>query len=208
MKCRSIIVWSLTVAACLLLGGGVTVLTAWGFAAYAERPSVTLPTDLSPNYKVVGWPVPEVPGWPAAPRDIAVNRLGGNTMVMATAFSPDGSSHAAHVIESGWPWPAMAQAVYWVYGKGPPLRKPDDSLKAPQRWGIPAGRQLPMTVLPLGFALNTLLAATLLLAAVQLPLALRRRARRKRGRCLSCGYDRAGVAAEAACPECGKLRAA
>ncbi|HVU62889.1 MAG TPA: hypothetical protein VHC70_02840, partial [Phycisphaerales bacterium] len=35
-------------------------------------------------------------------------------------------------------------------------------------------------------------------------LAFRSRRRRRLGRCVKCGYDRAGLAAGAACPECGE----
>lgn len=37
---------------------------------------------------------------------------------------------------------------------------------------------------------------------ITIPLALRRRARRSRGRCTSCGYDLVGMTGET-CPECG-----
>lgn len=43
--------------------------------------------------------------------------------------------------------------------------------------------------------------------AVMLPLMVRRRrrlVRERTGKCLSCGYDRAGIAADVPCPECGR----
>ena len=44
--------------------------------------------------------------------------------------------------------------------------------------------------------------------AAMIPLLVRRRcrlARERAGRCRGCGYSRAGIAAAAACPECGRL---
>ena len=66
-----------------------------------------------------------------------------------------------------------------------------------------ADRTLPTRILPLGFALNTLFYAAVLLGAVECVAFARRRVRRGKGRCPSCGYDRAGLAEGAACPECG-----
>jgi hypothetical protein len=39
-------------------------------------------------------------------------------------------------------------------------------------------------------------------SALLVPLAVRA-SRRRRGRCVRCGYDRSGVANQGACPECG-----
>jgi hypothetical protein len=64
-------------------------------------------------------------------------------------------------------------------------------------------RALPLGILPLGFALNTLFYAAVLLGVVEGVAFARRRVRRAKGRCPSCGYDRAGLAEGSACPECG-----
>jgi hypothetical protein len=63
--------------------------------------------------------------------------------------------------------------------------------------------RLPYRVIPLGFALNTLFYAAVLLGAVECVAFARRRVRHRKGRCPSCGYDRVGLAAGSACPECG-----
>jgi|GEM_PF-1200892 len=63
-------------------------------------------------------------------------------------------------------------------------------------------RTLPTLILP-GFAVNTLLAAGVLLVMVECFAFARRRVRCAKGRCAACGYDRGGLAKEAACPECG-----
>jgi hypothetical protein len=76
-------------------------------------------------------------------------------------------------------------------------------------WTVRAGARTfayPLGIIPLGFAANTLLAAGVLLGVVEGCAFARRRVRSARGRCPSCGYDRRGLAADAACPECGKAR--
>ncbi|MFI4915896.1 MAG: hypothetical protein ACIAS6_05235 [Phycisphaerales bacterium JB060] len=62
---------------------------------------------------------------------------------------------------------------------------------------------LPLLPLWPGFLINTLFYALLLFSAWRLPGVLRRVVRRRRGRCVGCGYDRGGLDPDAACPECG-----
>ncbi|MFT3685460.1 MAG: hypothetical protein QM783_11115 [Phycisphaerales bacterium] len=49
---------------------------------------------------------------------------------------------------------------------------------------------------------------SLLWGLVVVPMALVIRSRMRRGRCLSCGYDLQGLAADVKCPECGAVRGA
>ncbi len=62
---------------------------------------------------------------------------------------------------------------------------------------------LPLLPLWPGFLLNTLFYTLLLFGAWRLPGVLRRAVRRRRGRCIRCGYDRDGLDPGTACPECG-----
>jgi predicted RNA-binding Zn-ribbon protein involved in translation (DUF1610 family) len=55
-----------------------------------------------------------------------------------------------------------------------------------------------------GFALNTLFYAVLAWGVWQVPLAMRRRSRRRAGRCIKCGYDLRATPAASPCPECGE----
>ena len=54
-----------------------------------------------------------------------------------------------------------------------------------------------------GFVFNTILFSITAWGLWQVPLAIRRRERRRAGRCMRCGYDLAGLAVGAVCPECG-----
>jgi hypothetical protein len=63
---------------------------------------------------------------------------------------------------------------------------------------------LPIRVIWPGFAINTVLYATILWVLFGTPGAVRRRLRNKRGQCASCGYSlRESVSDK--CPECGAL---
>jgi hypothetical protein len=62
---------------------------------------------------------------------------------------------------------------------------------------------LPITPIWSGLAIDTLFYGTIAWGLVFLPGDLRHWRRSRGGRCVKCGYDRAGLAPEAACPECG-----
>lgn len=103
---------------------------------------------------------------------------------------------------TGWPCRAMAHAKLSANGR----RDFDDplieGLPVPKLLNRPE-RRLPLTPLWPGFAINTLMYAAAAWGVWQLPLALRRRRRRKTNKCVNCGYDRKGLKPDAACPECG-----
>jgi hypothetical protein len=75
------------------------------------------------------------------------------------------------------------------------------SLNESERRGVCG--YLPIVPIWSGLAIDTLFYGTIAWGLLFLPGTLRRSRRRRGGRCLKCGYDRAGLASEAACPECG-----
>lgn len=72
----------------------------------------------------------------------------------------------------------------------------------------PTGLVVPLPYTPIwrGLVVNALLFAGLWAVAVYTPfgvLRVRRSLLRRRGRCVGCGYSRAGLASGSSCPECG-----
>ncbi len=65
------------------------------------------------------------------------------------------------------------------------------------------GVTLPFLPLWPGFAINTLFYAAIAWGLWQVPLAIRRRRRRRNGLCVRCGCDLKGLAHGSPCPECG-----
>ncbi len=65
-------------------------------------------------------------------------------------------------------------------------------------------RVVPGRILPLGFAVNTLLYAAVAGAVIFAPGIIRRHLRRRSGRCIGCGYPLTGGEV---CPECGEVPA-
>ncbi|MEQ8845266.1 MAG: hypothetical protein RIB58_10470 [Phycisphaerales bacterium] len=114
----------------------------------------------------------------------------------------------------GWPWPALRRDAYEARNTCVGLPVPYPVTPAVS-WlgGIEVGvpRQslrsdrfaLPLLPLWPGFLINIVFYAILAFALMRTPRVLHRGLRRRRGRCERCGYDRQGLDAEAACPECG-----
>ena len=185
--------WTIKVALCLLAGAAVTWGVAWGCALWGP--------GLWPN--VEAWYSPAPPVLP--PRDAQRLKLVNTAHSWArTRFwwqcETSGDVAIAVQHDFGLPTRCLRNEGYrstgaWVQTAGMP---------SPQ-WARRGNWNdvLPTRILPLGFALNTLFYAAVVLGMVECVAFARRRVRRGRGRCPSCGYDRAGLAVGAACPECG-----
>ena len=65
-------------------------------------------------------------------------------------------------------------------------------------------RALPVRPIWAGLAVNSMFYGLIVFGIWTGGVRVVRNTRRRQGRCTGCGYDRAGLAAEAACPECGK----
>ena len=68
---------------------------------------------------------------------------------------------------------------------------------------MPLPRSIPFRPVWPGFAINTVFYASILWLLTLGPVTARRMIRRKRGRCIQCGYDLRGHSEGDACPECG-----
>ncbi|MCH8152927.1 MAG: hypothetical protein IH830_11215 [Planctomycetes bacterium] len=193
----------------LLLGAVLNVAVAWGVALWAppllpstttaalsQQEATALLLRLSPSE----WPeVPEVVG--------RQRRAVGQSS--HDAFKPYEKDtpwfDVALVGEHRFGLPAAA--VCHVYIGGDDGHFPGDRLIG--GWRI--RRQdvlrdtLPLRPIWPGFAINTLFYAAILWPLISGPFALRHHIRRKRGLCVSCGYD-LRHANHDVCPECGWRR--
>lgn len=64
-------------------------------------------------------------------------------------------------------------------------------------------RTMPLTPILSGAMVNTAVYGGAWWVVLFVPGVVRRWRRRRRGRCVACGYDRRGIGVEAVCPECG-----
>ncbi len=103
----------------------------------------------------------------------------------------------------GWPLPALRSVTYEFKRYDNGGMQPIDARTVGQVQ-TPFGPQPLLPVWP-GFVVNTLLFAApwvFALLVMYAAGAARRRYRRRRGRCIACGYDLRGLSG-AVCPECG-----
>src|SRR5690606_13751812 len=146
-------------------------------------------------------------GWPDL--SIASEERGLGWSIATGIYGERGERLVLMRIARGWP--ARSMANYGVFHERERASRDAWSI-APPRSLLPTGdwfpvprHRLPLMPIPAGFAINTMFYAALL----ALPLTffpIRRRLRARRGRCPTCGYDRAGLeSADPAtpCPECG-----
>lgn len=141
-----------------------------------------------------------------------------NTFPCPPAAVPSGERRVTRLVRTeGWPcrcvWGAYDIDPLWD-GGGPdvgvlPISPPvalgavwiGRTLDKDDRRGI--GGYLPITPIWSGLAVDTLFYGAIAWGLLFVPRAVRRWRRRRGGRCVKCGYDRTGLAAGAACPECG-----
>lgn len=152
------------------------------------------------------WPISVPASWPRKPDQLRIESTCVCTTTSATALVGKGASdfNVATLYEYGWP---LRSASDW-WRLAAPWNRPDSSeqggflsLPVSKRW--PFLFKIPIRPLWSGFVLNTIFYAALAWGLWQLPLAIRRRRRRARGRCPRCAYALTGLPPHSPCPECG-----
>ncbi len=107
-------------------------------------------------------------------------------------------------IGHGWPWRAMSGAA-WTSWRDPPLPDRSDGLLLLTE--SPHGPvAIPMRPIWKGLLADIGVFSAAWAVPFVVPTIVRRVRRARGGRCRRCGYDRAGLAPGAICPECGPPR--
>ncbi len=226
--------YSAWTAALLLLGVMTTVGTAWWVAALRSRSApefvrgrtaliVVFEDPQSGGVFAVadeesgsGWRKRAIQPWPEA----AESRKNPDRVTLHTWIVPEAGWHmpTAYASRTEWQFGFPMLAMWGAVGTdlGPNRGECWTSLVATSTPSIIPYPQefpsaLPSGILPLGFALNTLVYTSAWGSMVGLPFMTiravrmyRARQRSRRHACLACGYPRIGLAAAAACPECGE----
>ena len=211
-----------TLALFLLLGAVVNVVVAWGLA-YWLNPFV--------NIEQHAWSFSPDESWSVSRRsqvglDYVSYRfespydreLYKNTVILPRSLLPDWGdlqnpkeSTYREAVALGWPMLACWSSIKSGFIGDPKRTELLGGLNI-GRWEGEERHQgsvlysteqvLPFRPIPWGFLINTIFYALLLWLLTLGPFTARRMIRRKRGRCIKCGYDMRGDFSSG-CPECG-----
>lgn len=203
--------WIRRIAWSLLTGAVATIGIAWGTGLFGARwdDEFDFYYGLG-DHVVVAWidqaPFSDVVTWrycgPRGEDWIRYDHRGDGPAWPSffRGFSPE---DAGQYVEAATGWPLRACATpripYNLIGSS-------DYLK----WNTSQDRLrvLPFRPLPAGFVVDSIVWGSGIAAIWRIGCWLVTRFRLKPGHCASCRYDRRGIAATAACPECGAASAA
>jgi DNA-binding transcriptional LysR family regulator len=208
------------IALCLALGALSTLLVAWTSATFADFPN---------NHQSIRFePLSDREMWLLSlKRTFGGRRYTSAVMIRALQYEaePPGSDPPAWaalpdppVLDShdnphyeiaegrGWPWPAFMYRFSNTEGTSKQRAGPVTGgfvlrPHSTSAWYDPW--VLPWRPIAGGLMFDVLVHAALWWAVLCVPGPIRRRYRRRRGRCEGCGYDLSATSA-ARCPECGE----
>jgi len=213
----------------------INVLVAWGctWRSIAYTGATWRQTSLPGPHD---WPVAVPAGWPskASRADIRTTlgttqdiRIAGESLWVrgSGVLQGHGVEYRVEDYRHGWPRRSLRYGAIWEVEIAPVALGPHFKFIAPStfigrlyqghyppRWMTPQNSpRFMMPMIPLfpiasGFITNTLIYASVLWLAFAAPRVLRTSRRRRRGQCLACGYELAGLAPGSVCPECGHER--
>jgi hypothetical protein len=196
-------VFRLAASGLLLLSAGATisVVGAWAAIVFMPRSVIFEPETTIESAK---WPHTVAPDWPPNPRGTLAAWFGADrqTFVCWGGTGSDYRAYWMHNEDAGLPVRCLEG---WVVTKQVGAKTDLPADHSLLRLTLPGVGHCVLPLCPLwpGFALNTLFYAAFAYGLWQIPLAIRRRRRRRANKCVKCGYDRAGLAENATCPECG-----
>jgi hypothetical protein len=202
---------TMRIATCCAIGVLSTILTSWACVWFG-----VLRTDRAPRPVRVWrsqvpshWPPPERGTSSSGALLTGERRYFTEPRSGAARYGPSPfSTYIVDYVESGWPFRSMG-AERWLddtgasspIGSGPSVLWTQgiaDANAFNQTGGL-IERRLPIRPLWVGFAANTLLWGAAFFALHTSMTIARARMRRRRGKCVNCGYPMSARP----CPECG-----
>jgi hypothetical protein len=201
------------IAALLVAGAVLNVLVAWAAVLRPSDPSKWKLQEVKPTR---GWFGEAPPAWPQPQREYS-GRTYGVTMGTRSAQLQEQSSvqiFTMGALDSGWPLRCLRvreRVHVSVIATGMTLKSNPVGTTLPEPWWQRGIRvrdvtyglrsRLPTRPLAFPFLINTISFAIAVGMLVAGTGAVRRVVRRRRGKCVACGYDVRGLPV---CPECGK----